>query len=211
MMWLEVVQQLGIVAIVVSALAWIGRRAVTHWLDKNVAKYQSDLRNAHDVELEKLRNDLRLAATEHEVRFRSLHAKQAEVIAETYKRLCDVHTRVASYVNPLEWQGEPTKDEKAKIAAAAVKDFNDFFYPRLIFLPRETGSRVKELANKLVGVANEFSFGRMGDGHDYWSKAHNFLKDEVPPLLLDLQNEFQRLLGVSTATGQRDGQEKQSQ
>ena len=68
-MWLEVLGQLGVFGIA----GWLGRTIIVHWLDKDVANYRSNLQNTHNIEMERLRNDLRIRSIEHEIRLRSIH------------------------------------------------------------------------------------------------------------------------------------------
>ena len=81
MTWPDVVTQLASFGIGVAALGWLARAIIVHWLGKDVEQYRSKLQSAHDVEMEKLRNDLRLRSIEHEIRFRSIHARQADALA----------------------------------------------------------------------------------------------------------------------------------
>ena len=202
MRWFDFLNDLGYFAIAVAALGSLSRTILIHWLNKDVAGYQSKLREAHDIEIEKLRNDLRIRSIEHEIRFRSIHEKQAEVIAETYSRLNILHTSVSSYVSIIGRGGGPSKEECLEAATAANKDFTTYFFPRKIFFPKETGQKVKTLSSKLADAANLMTSGltsekiKTGGFRDYWGSANDILDEHVPPLLDQLQLDFQKLLGV---------------
>lgn len=203
---LDVLTQLGTFGIGVATLGWLARTIFVHWLGKDVEQYRSKLQNAHDVEMEKLRNDLRLRSIEHEIRFRSIHERQAEALSGTYSRLYSLHRAVSSYVHFLDWSNGPSKEEKLKAVADTHEEFRSFFFPQKIFFPRSTGERVKSMADKCAEIANVFTRGQrreqmatrspQQDDGDYWDKAYEMMKDEVPPLLEQLERDFQRLLGV---------------
>lgn len=216
-MWLEVFRQLGVFTIAVAVIGWLGRTIIVHWLDKDVTNYRSNLQNTHDIEMERFRNDLRIRSIEHEIRFRSIHERQAKVLAGTYSRLYEVHKAVASYVAIFEQPNEPPKEEKLKIVADAYENFRSFFYPRKIFFPKTTGDQAMAVANKFSEIANLFTFGErrersarppLPEGDDHWSKTMNMMRDEISPLLEQLERDFQRLLGVDQ-TGEQDGKKQQ--
>jgi len=206
MMLPDVLKQLGLFGIGVTAIGWLIRTIIVHWLDRDVAKYRSDLHSARDVEMERLRNDLRIRSIEHEIRFRSIHERQAEVLAETYSCLYKLNKAVASYIAILEHQGDPSKEEKLKVVSQMHDKFQSYFNPRKIFFPKTLGDRVMSVANKFAEIANIFTRGQQReqrgsysppDEPDHWQKAYDRMKDEVPPLLEQLEQGFQRLLGVT--------------
>lgn len=167
--------------------------------------------------MERLRNDLRIRSIEHEIRFRSIHERQAKVLAGTYSRLYQVHRAVASYVAMFEQAGEPSKEEKLKIVVDAYEKFRSFFYPRKIFFPKTTGDQAMAVANKFSEIANIYTFGELlersgrqplPEGDDHWSKTMSMMRDEIPPLLEQFERDFQRLLGVED-TGEQDGKKQQ--
>ncbi len=199
-MWIELVKQLGLFGLAVGALTYLAKELIPHLL-----------RASHDKEMERLRSELHLRSIEHEIRFRSIHERQARVLAETYARLYEVHKAVSSYVAILEWSGEPSKDEKLKIVVEAYEKFRTFFFPRKIFLPKAVGDRTMELANKFADIANTFTHGQRrekmarppkAEEEDHWSKSFEMMSKEIPPLLNQLEEEFQKLLGVACTGGQ---------
>jgi hypothetical protein len=73
----------GASAAAIGALAWLARELVGKFIASDSEKFKAGL--AQD--LEKFKADLRRTAYEHEVRFKRLQEKQAEIIAEFYKRM----------------------------------------------------------------------------------------------------------------------------
>jgi len=57
-----------------------------------------------------------------------LHEKREEVIAEElYANLDKLAKAIHSVVHRAEWAGEPSKDQKRKIAGEALMNFRDHF------------------------------------------------------------------------------------
>jgi len=211
-MWQDLLAQLGGFAVLVAALAWLSRRLIGQLLDRDIEAHKAHLESQNQIQLERLRAEFRQKAIEHEVRFRSIHEKQAEVIADTYAKLVEVQRCVASYVAIFELSGEPSKKDKLEAVGKAYEDFRRFFYPRQIYLPTATRDKVRALADKLAQTSNDFTHGlaekeerraasgRVGDSRkvedDPWFKAHESMKSDVPSLLREMESEFQQLLGV---------------
>lgn len=218
-MWSEIAKQLGLFGIGAATLGWLTRSFIVHFLNKDVAKYRISLEHVRDVELERLRNDLRLQSIEHEIRFRSIHERQGKIIAGTYARLTRVYSDVSSFVKVFESSDEPSKSEKYALLRKSYADFRDYFYPRLIFLPGDSGRRVKDVGDQLAAIAGDFARGLRSearaadsrrddverDEEDCWQKANEMLKEKIPPLLDQLQVDFQSLLGVTTVRATADG------
>ena len=127
---------------------------------------------------------------------------------ETYRRLLRFFQSVTSYIHPAEWPGEPSKEEKLKTASAANKAFWDYFLENRVYVPPRLYERIREVADKLTTVANEFAIGQRQEargvipkeGDDYWPKAIHAVQEEVDPLYTVLVVAIQRRLGVQDDT-----------
>ncbi len=206
----EIWQHLGITAIIAALIGWCFREGIKHWLDKDVADYKSRLESEKQIEMEKLRASLIQQATEHEIRFRSLHEKQAEIIAETYKRLKRFYDNVLSYTDLFEGASEPSRSEKLKTVNEAYQEFWQYYPLHAIYFPKITRKRVTELVNTLTSITRRMNQGlatydkkaqiaaRVGKDmpEDPWDKAYEKMQKLVPPLLEAMEADFHRILGV---------------
>jgi predicted secreted protein len=84
--WQQLITTFGGGAAVLAAAAWLVRTALNHALDRDAETFKARLKADADVEVEKLKSSLQMAAYEHETKFSTLHAKRAEVIAEIFRR-----------------------------------------------------------------------------------------------------------------------------
>ncbi len=188
---------------------WISERlknAIKHEYDEKLETHKAQLKSQSDVSIERLKSQLQVTAAERNVRYSKIFERTAETVAETYKRLLAFHDAVASYTSPVEWQGEPTKAEKRKIAGDRYKEFLDFYRPNCLFLPKETERRIDEFYPKLHSMAVEFMWGieegrdrvdrKTNPDKDTWIKAMDFMNKEVPPLLNLLKDDLRKILGT---------------
>jgi hypothetical protein len=204
--WLEVLKQIGIIlggtTIAVAAVAWLARTIVTHFLSKDVEKYKQQLQDAHARAIEQLRNDLKMQALEHEVRFRKMHERQAEIISEVYAGLRELHHACHSFVNPFDSVGEPDKEGKHKIVVETSRKFYDKFDPARLYLPPDISAQIDSFFEELAKITNDFARGlrdekRGGESVDHWSKGWKAVDEKARPLFEQIRAEFQRIIGVT--------------
>lgn len=184
--------------------SWITERlkhAIKHEYDEKLETYKAQMKAQSDVELEKLRSQLKVSATEHELRFSSLHEKRAEAIAETYALLKDLFFRLADYVKIFEPAGDRPKEERRKAAAESHEKFRAYYASKLIFFPKATADKLEAINQQFVKSFNEFVIwvemreGRGGDGTQKWLEIFNRLDGEIKIALGELEDEFRKLMG----------------
>jgi hypothetical protein len=201
-MWKELLLLSVSNAVLLGVLGFIARSLIVHWLEKDIERYRASLRVHNEREMERLRTHLRVRSFEHEVRFRWLHEKQVEILAETYAKLHTFYRNASSYVAVLEWAGEPSKEEKLKLVKEAADAFRDYFLPRRLYIPDGTFGRIKAFSDKLYDIVSEFRQGQEREKHGvernggYWSKAWEAVTKEAGPLFDTVRADFQKLMGV---------------
>ena len=201
-------------SIAIAVIGWLVRSLVTHFMSKDIEKYKLELKANSDKEIEHLRSDLRIHALEHEVRFRKLHEKVAEAVAEVYGRLFKLFQAVTSYVNPVDLPGQPDKEGKGKLVQAAAEEFFSYFNANRLFLPKDLSQRVHEFSDQLKKISWDFSVGLHKEQHgkiselqdlDHWEKGIEGIKKVATPLFDKLHDEFQRVLGFDPQSKEADG------
>lgn len=184
--------------------SWISERlqhAIKNEYDQKLETHKAQLKAQADVELEKLRSQLSIAATEHEVRFSHLHELRAEVVAETYSLLKTMYSRLANYVKVFEPAGDTPREQRRKEAAEAHQTFREYYSTKLIFLPKATSAKLEAIDLQLVRAFNEFVFGvdmkeKAGaDGFEKWMEIFDRLNGEIKTALGELEDEFRKLIG----------------
>jgi hypothetical protein len=209
MNWETFASQFGIAALLLGAVVWLSKIIITTWIGKEFEAYKQKLAYENEMNLEKMRYDFQRAAIEHEVKYRSIHEKQAEIIGETYEKLQDLYSKEESYTAVLESGGEPTKEEKRRQLIESNDKFRFYFFPKQIYFPSETRNKVKEFYRGITEKSEIFTLSRQGDipPTEYF-KFHKKFTEEIRPLFTLLEDDFQKLLGVPLTTGAKDAPKK---
>lgn len=195
---------LGGTAIAMAALAWLSKSLLIHFLSKDIEKHKASLTAQNALEIERLRAQLTKQALEHEVRFRRVDEKVAEHLDQVYRHLFRLYESVCSYVRDLEWSSEPPKEEKLEAASEANRAFWDYSLLNRVYVPPSLFQRVRQLADKLTKITNEFTRGLRreergvvrDDDKDHWSEALKAIEQEATPLFTAIVREVQERLGV---------------
>ena len=184
--------------------SWISERlkhAIKHEYDEKLETYKAQIKAQSDVEIERLRADLKVSATERELRFKALHERRAETIAETYSLLKELFFRLEDYIKIFEPAGDAPKEQRRKAAADAHAAFRSYYAGRLIYFPKATASKLEDINVQFVQSFNEFMFGvemtqnAGGDGSKKWMEIFNRLNGGIKTALGELEDEFRNLMG----------------
>lgn len=203
--WWSAAKDFGVPALVAAGVSgFIG------WLCKrNLEKYKQALSADREQEKERLKHDLRMAAIEHGVRFIKIHERRVEVIAELYRRIDRARSDFAFLASPFGLTSDPTKQEQMKTAVDALIALSEFFHQNRVYLRGSISERVDGLLSKLKDV--DFFMRRQLSGRrppetagsgeaapkDYWDKAHDIMRKEVPQILDTITHDFHSILGIS--------------
>lgn len=193
--------------------SWISERlknSIKNEYDEKLETHKAQLKAQADVESERLRSQLSIAATEHQVKFSRLHDKRADVIAELYGLLVQAHWEAGSFISPVEFGGEPTKKEKYITAMNAIADFFRFFEKNKIYLPFELCDLlekfVQTMRQKVIGFGvyvnideDAFAPQTYQKKHEAWMASWEYFDKEVPLARAALEQELRNILGAVDA------------
>jgi len=217
-----VIAAFGGTAFLVAVVAYLARTLVLYAVSRDLERYKTDLRTAaerdiaqfkaelkvdNDRELAHLRARLQQESLEHEVRFRKLHDKMSDVMAEAFTKLSKLYAAVGSYVSVLDWAGE-TKDDKRTAVAAAYRDFTSYFLDHRLFFPKPLFAQLQVLCAKLHKTVMGFTHGLHRESKgidtdtDFWEEAERRL-EETRPLFEKLHGDFQAILGLGATVAAR--------
>ena len=204
-MWKELLAFISGSTIIIAAVAWLTKSIITHFLSKDVENFKIKIKAETDRNIEELKSALKMTALEHEVRFRRLHEKRAEVIAEIYKKMIDAHFATSSFVARGEYENEPNKKEKFKILEEKISEFLEYYGKFKIYLNTDLCEGIEKFAQELRGPAltlnmfiNNPDEGTLGKiKQESWTEAWIKVNDTiVPQARRELEQEFRKLLGV---------------
>jgi hypothetical protein len=212
---LFIVGSSGVTAAAVAGLVvwlwktWISekiRGQIQHEYSMQLEMLKNKLKAEADVEIEKLRSQLSIAAAERQVRFTRLHEKRADVVAEVYAALRAALFAMANYVKFTEWAGEPSRKERGQEAADKANAFRSLYHTKRIFIPKDTATKIDSVDLEIVRSYNVFQFMvdqlSAANKHDMeaWRQAYETI-DRLSKIALDeLEIDFRRLLGEEVAS-----------
>lgn len=154
--------------------------------------------------MEKLRSVASISAQEHDIMLSRLQERRVDVIDQLYGKLADAIRDVTSYVNVAEFPGEPSKDQKAKLAAESYNEFIAYFDRKRVWLPQDCCDRVEELRKAMIAAYVQYDTWRSipdgSPGHVHkqrlhaWSKAFADMTETIVPPARDALEHAMRAL-----------------
>lgn len=195
-------------ALALAVLGWLARSLIGSFLSKDLERHRAALTAANQAATERLRHELSLVAHERNIVFSSLHQKRADAIAGIYERIVETSRKGASYASPIEYGGEPTKQEKYSDFVVSYNDLVGYFGRTRIYVPKATCAKIDELVDQIKGAAIEMNvymsrpdehLGRDGQiaKMEAWSKSWKCFKDQVPVAKEALESDLRSLVGDS--------------
>jgi hypothetical protein len=202
-------------SLLVGAGIWIARSWLSERLknsiraeyDQKLETHKAQLKSQSDIALERLRSDLSIATIEHNIQFARLHEKRAEVIAETYARLTELHVALGDYVKIFEPAGDKPKEERRQAVHKAHEAFITYYRTKRIFIPETSVTKIDTINQESISAFYSFFYEiempLAQGGHDTkrWLEIFNKVKDEMPIALKELERDFRMLLGDKSEQG----------
>jgi hypothetical protein len=198
----------AISTVLVATLGWATKsiiserlkNAIKHEYDEKLATHKAELKSQSDVEIERLKSALSISAFEHQIKFTNLHEKQAEIIAKTYALLKDFHAKLGDYVAIFEPVGVKPKGERKVVAAESHKEFIEFYSKNQIYLSKPAVVLIDKVNEQSKGIFYEFSYDIEVAPNNHGNaqkklELFNGVKDEIPKVLAELEDEFRSILG----------------
>ena len=180
----------------IAAVAWLARSLVLHFMSRDL--------DAHKIRLEEQAKRVLL---EHEVRYRDLHARRANVIADLYGLIADAASAAKRFLDPVAFGGEPDTQEKHKKLLSALGELFQQFDRNRIFLPEETCRRVDSLVEAIRKPTWDYAFyvwnpdaaqDDFEGKYDSWKTAWQSVSEEDGKLAearAALERDFRSILG----------------
>ncbi len=194
----------GGTSVLIAAVAWLGRQIIKFILDKDVAKFKSDLEKTTAVSLKQLEHDLSLKYKEQSL----LKEKRIEVIEGLYSQLVDFVSASHNLVRFWEFENDTPKSERANALAVKFELFQKTFLYNEFYFNEDIAEQVKSIRTLLVKAGVKFTTYHLGDPnqlseippiqrHDAWVEANRIIEEEVKVLMTKIRDEFRKLVGVT--------------
>lgn len=204
----EVIKFIGGATVLIAAVAWLIRTLAKHILSKDIEIFKSQLLAKSNIELEKLKHELKLISSEHEKRMQILHERRAGVIAELYSKLLDFIGAAELYTGDPDKFDETSKETRASNFTEKASVFNKFYNVNRIYFNKSICNQVDfliiEVISKIINVQIRFTAINNTSGlkkydmyQESWDKAIELVHEKVPLLKEAIEDEFRNLIGVS--------------
>jgi hypothetical protein len=205
----QLIASAGVSASLSGLLIWITKSWLSERLSQSIRSeynqrletHKAQLKASSDVEIERLRSQLNISATEHQVRYAKMHETRAEVIAETYSLLKELYICLADYIKVFEPAGDEARAQRRERAYNALTKFKSYYPVKLIFLPSDVADQLAEIDRELTMAFNEFFLGveraQAAGSEDVsmWIKIIDRINAEIQPACKSLEAEFRKLIG----------------
>jgi hypothetical protein len=191
-----------IAAIALTALlVYLGRVVLRHFLAADIQAYKQHLQMDSMLALERSKTELRRLYSDRDSRVARLQDKQAEVIAELYKRMVFLRNAMTKITGPqvAEGTGQAGQADKVDGVVAAGEQLRDYFDQHRIYLDEALCRKLQSLQTTFFDAWIKHSFAVAKDQYvrqnksataETWKK----LGDELPVLLQDIEQEFRAML-----------------
>ena len=123
--WQSVLTTVGSSTALLTAAAWVIRTVITQQLARDTEAFKARVKSDADIEIEKLKNALQIAATEHQVMFSKMHEKRAQVIEQVYEKLTEIQS--SAEVFALASENNPKRELQREAHDTVRTQLNGFF------------------------------------------------------------------------------------
>jgi phage host-nuclease inhibitor protein Gam len=182
-------------------LTWYFKKRIEHRYELKLNEHEANLKRDYDIQIANLNAQLQIA----HVRFSQIFSKQADTIAQIYQNLLPLLDATEDYTALI--QSSETKEINAKLATLnqASNTFFLFYRPNKIYLPRSTAQKLTAFLDTIVSIIRKHTMLESmtslhsqftGKNTERYGREIDELKASVTPLLLDLESDFQTVLGV---------------
>ena len=145
--WQEFFTMLGGQTIFLGAAAYLIKQLISSRLERDADAFKAKLQRDADIEIERLKNALQIAALEHQVRFTKLHEQRVEIISQLSREIVEVPAVVADYVI-----NNVRDNESLGRAINRAAGLYSLIQNNRIVLPSSVCALLDEFSNKLTKI-----------------------------------------------------------
>ena len=190
-------------AAITCLLAYLARIALRHVLAVELESFKQQLQMEGVMAMERLRAELRRTGAESDGRSAKFQDKQAEVIAELYKRMVSLRNAVTKIAGPAP-ADQVAQDDKTDGVAAAGEQLRDYFDQHRIYLDEALCRKLQVLQATFFDAWLKHSFAVAKDqyarqGKGVTVETWKTLSEEVPTLLQEIEDDFRAMLRPRTS------------
>ncbi len=176
------------------------RASIQHEYNQKLEAFKAYQESIRSQEVERLRSELHIVATEREIQFRGLQERRAEVVAGIYAGLQRANSVLQVYASDIRFQ-HSTDEELLDRLSEHFDAINEHFHPSAIYLPRELADRIRQVLDRIQRLVRDVQKERRPNAQ--WTeqafvRLHDRIDavlEELPIRMDEVEKEFRRLLG----------------
>lgn len=197
--WEELLKTFGGQAILLAAVGYLIKTLVSNRFERDAEQFKHELKRTSDIEIERLKNALQMAAIEHQVRFSKLHEQRVEIIGKLSRMIQETPAIVGSLV-----LGNPNDAEKLAAARTCTLDLFRYVQVNSVVLPVDLCKELDQYAENLSRMVTfiDVYWGRIdfptpeirAKQSEILLQAASALESEIPKIRNKLIEDLRKLL-----------------
>ncbi|MDO6473095.1 hypothetical protein [Maribacter sp. 1_MG-2023] len=214
----NLIQTNGPGVLIILAVLFFGKQLIEYFFSETIELKKTELNQElenHKMKLEQQNQDfqhnLDLKLNEFNIQFSKLHQDRAEVVKELYHKLIELQAAMTDFTRRMHAvieDAEKEKEERITRVNKGLIDFVNYYLPNRIYFDKDLAEKLDNLANEYRNKGWDFAqmssyLSESGMTRELYEEYSNktkeisqFVKDEFPKVIEDLEEEFRTLLGV---------------
>jgi len=182
---------------VISVIAFLIKVLFNQFLNKDLEKYRIELTRS----LEDYKNHLEIDRIRFQSKFSITQERKANVISDFYTKLSRLYRFSKQLIATFQPGGQELLPKK-QLVLDALNDFWSYYEDHKIYFDHELRSNIENIFDRAHTAFLTFHLSQPDDGYSpdesgQWRESWRIIKDEVPPLMNDLEMKFKHILGLS--------------
>jgi hypothetical protein len=172
------------------------------WLENEFAKRLSKFED-------NLKRDTDTMIARANFRFTHIFAGSTEALVNTYQKLLSIHIALNNFTEFRIEINESERERRKEVLNSCLAEFNNYYPPKRIFIPRATNDRIMIFVGKLMYIILRFEAFKNHEKLEHQDKLRSLelrneeteiegLKAEAVGLINSLEHDFQNYLSVPT-------------
>jgi hypothetical protein len=194
---------IGGTVVALAIVGYLGKVLIAQMLKREELKLKASLRQAADMELERIRAVNQVARVEHEIMLSRLQDRRAQVIGSLFSKLVEARDKTSEYFIDSSPDRNGVTNERAIAAWKAIWSAINYFERRSVWLPKTCCDQVQEVIQlmRLVQTTRR-AFGYDRHGPPAYTEKQNAammaafeqVEKHVPEALQALAQEMRSLV-----------------
>lgn len=166
--------------------------------DLKLDSHKNELKKTSNLELEELKNALKISEIKSSIQLSHLHEKQAERIEKIHEYMWELFLALSDYTTVFQARNQIEKDEKRNVVVDKLDQLKNYHQLNSIYISEALSETINSINKEIHKIALEFMDEvESKDNTKEWDNIYKKVNTQIKSGIDDLANEFRVLLGVS--------------